>query len=124
MTGTARLQRLMLLVGAVTVLLASGTGVGHAGDSERLWGSTGPAVTAGGTIGSGASGTLDPRLQRDVGAGSGHHCCRHDDVLSGPPVLGQQRRLALDALAAVLERAGHPERVGHVLLRGPPGSSA
>jgi hypothetical protein len=124
MTGTARLQRLMLLVGAVTVLLASGTGVGHAGDSERFWGSGSPAVTAGATLGPGVSGTLDPRLQRDIGAGSGHHCSRHDDGLDGPPVLGQQPRPVLGALAAVLERAGHPERVGRILLRGPPGSSA
>jgi hypothetical protein len=123
MTGARRLQRLVLLVGAVTVLLATGTAVGHAGDAERAWGSSAPAVTAGGTIGSGAAGTLDPRLQRDVGAGNGQRSSRHDG-LSATAVLAQRRRASQGALAAVLERAGHPERVGLILRRGPPASSA
>jgi hypothetical protein len=123
MTGARRLQRLVLLVGAVTVLLAAGTGVGHAGDAERAWTSSSPAVTAGGTIGSGAAGTLDPRLQRDIGSGNAQRSSRHDGLEAGA-VAAQQRRASLGALAAVLERAGHPERVGVILRRGPPGPSA
>lgn len=123
MTGARRMQRVLLLVGAVTVLLAAGAGVGHAGDTERLWGSSGPAVTAGSTIGAGAAGAPDTRLQRDIEAGKGQRGSRHD-ALGGPSVIGQRPRVAQGALAAVLERAGHPERVGPILLRGPPESSA
>jgi hypothetical protein len=69
------------------------------------------------------AGALDTRLQRDIETGNGQRGSR-DDALSGPPVGAQQRRAAVGALAAVLERAGHPERVGRILLRGPPVSSA
>jgi len=123
MTGARRLQRMMLLVGAVTVLLAAGAGVGHAADTEKLWAPSSPAVTAGSTIGAGAAGALDTRLQRDIEAGKGQRCSRHD-ALGEPSVFGPQRRASLGVLAALLERAGHPERVGRILLRGPPGSSA
>jgi hypothetical protein len=122
MTGARRLQRMMLLVAAVTILLAVGAGVGHAGDSEKFWASSTPAVTAGSTMGAGAAGTLDPRLQRDIGAGGGHRSSRLDG-LREPAVPGQWRGGSSAAVAAVLERAGHPERVGVILRRGPPGSS-
>jgi hypothetical protein len=113
---------MMLLVGAVVAVLAAGAGVGQAADTGRSWAPTSPAVTAGGTIGSGAAGALDTRLQRDIEAGKGQRCSRHD-ALSGDPVIGQRQRVALGALAAVLERAGHPERIGRILLRGPPAPS-
>lgn len=123
MTRTERLRRSMLLFGAVALLLAVGAGVGSAGDAETTAGRSNAAVTAPGVIGSLTGGALDPRLQRDTKIENGQRLSRQD-ALSGPASPGPQYRARTVALAAVLQRADHPERVGPILLRGPPASSA
>jgi hypothetical protein len=123
MTGIGRRQRLALLVAAVGLLVAVGAGVGSAGEADqfRAWSSA--AVSASGAISSGTGGALDTRVLRSLEVGQGQRTSHHDGV-GGPPSLSQNPRPSVAALASVLERAGHPERLGHILLRGPPGPSA
>ena len=118
------MRRLGILLGAVVVLLGAAAGVWPGGDQPRpgFPGRDGPAVTATAALGSGAGGPAESRVQRDVGAGERHPGSRHDG-LSGSPALAPAYRAWATALAGVLERAGHPERFGQILLRGPPAAS-
>jgi hypothetical protein len=123
MTGTGRLRRLALLVAAVGLLVAVGAGVGPAGAADQFRARASAAVSASAAIGSGTGGALDTRVQRGIEVGQGQRTSHHDGV-GGPASLGQSPRPWVGALAAILERAGHPERLGQILLRGPPGPSA
>jgi hypothetical protein len=123
MIGRSRLRRFGLLLGAVVVLVGVAAGVRAPGAADHPGGRAGPAVTATGLLGSGTSGATDTRLQRDVETGRAQQGSRLDATGSSAVSAPASRR-STAALAAVLERAGHPERFGHFLLRGPPGPSA
>jgi hypothetical protein len=123
MTGTGRRQRLALLVAAVGLLVAVGAGVGTAGEADQVRARSSAAVSATGAIGSGTGGALEPRFLRNTEVGQEQRT-PHLDGVGGPPSLRPTPRPRVAALASVLERAGHPERLGHILLRGPPGPSA
>jgi hypothetical protein len=97
--------------------------VGRAGQADQFPARSGPAVSATGAIGSGTGGAVDTRVLRHIEVGQGQRTSHHDAV-GGPVSLSRNPRPWVTALAAVLERAGHPERLGHILLRGPPGPSA
>jgi hypothetical protein len=112
-----------VLLGAVVLLLGVTAGVRAGGVRETLTGTTSPAVTTTGLFGSGAGGAADTRVQRDVEGGKRQPSSRLDGI-GGSPALAQASQRWVTALAAALERAGHPERVGHILLRGPPATSA
>jgi hypothetical protein len=81
------------------------------------------AISTTGVIGSGAGEAHDTRLQRDTRAEKRQRSIRQVG-LAGPASPGQRPRARVAALAAVLERSGHPERLGHIVLRGPPASSS
>src|SRR5437764_13159161 len=123
MTGAEHGRRVAFLFAAVALLLAVGFGVGSAGDADQFRAHSSPAISAAGAIGSGTGGALDTRVQREteVRAGQGNP---HRDGAGGPPSLGRSPQPWVRTLAATLEHAGHPERLGHILLRGPPGPSA
>jgi hypothetical protein len=123
MTGMGWRRRWAFVVAAVGLLVAVGAGVGSAGDADQFRARSSAAVSATGAIGSGTGGALDTRVQRDIEAGQRQRTPHHDGV-GGPASLSQSPRPWLRALAGVLERAGHPERLGQILLRGPPGLSA
>ena len=123
MTGTGRRRRLALLVAAVGVLVAVGAGVGSAREADHFQARSSAAVSATGAIGSGTGGALDTRVLRNIEVGQGQRTS-HLDGVGSPPSRSQTPRPRVAALASVLERAGHPERLGHILLRGPPGPSA
>jgi hypothetical protein len=123
MTGTGLRRRSALLVALVGLLVTVGTGVGRAGDADRFRGRSPVAVSTTGIIGSAAGGAPDTRVQRHRDAGPGQRASDHVG-LGGPPSRTRIGGPSVWALAATLERAGHPERLGHILLRGPPGPSA
>lgn len=118
----ARRVQLALLVGAVALLVGLGAGAGCGAGAGRFEGQS--ALLAASTlVGPGPAGAPDTRVQRDVGFGERHLGSRVDGI--GEPRIQAQASRAWDtALAAAIERAGHPERVGHILLRGPPALSA
>ena len=118
MTRTARLRQLTLAVAVLGLLV---------GVPAQLSGTAGPhsgvAITTTGVIASGSGEAVDTRLQRDTKAQKGQRSVRQDG-LTGPASAERRAQSSVAALAGVLERAGHPERIGHILLRGPPASSA
>jgi hypothetical protein len=118
-----RRRRVALLVAVVGLLVAVGAGVGHDDDAAQFRGRAPAAVSATGAFGSTAGGAPDTRVQRHLDAGQGQRLSDHVG-LGGSPSRGPSPAPVVAALAAVLERAGHPERLGHILLRGPPGPSA
>ena len=118
MIRTARLRQLTLAVAVLGLLLSvpaqpGGTAGPHPG----------AAISTTGVIASGAGEAVNTRLQRDTKAEKGQRSVRQDG-LTGPASPGWRGQAWAAALAAVLERAGHPERVGHILLRGLPALSA
>jgi hypothetical protein len=123
MTGTARLRQVTLAVAVIGLLVGLPVKVGHTGAADQLRIRSSVAISTTGVIASGAGEALDTRLQRDTRAEKGQRSVRQAG-LTGPASSAQRPRAWAAALAGVLERAGHPERVGHILLRGPPGSSA
>jgi hypothetical protein len=123
MTGTMQQRRVALLVALVGLLVAVGAGVGHADDAAQFRGRSQAAVSATGAFGSSSGGAPDTRVQRHLDAGQGQRTSDHVG-LGNAPSRGQSPAAVVAALASVLERAGHPERLGHILLRGPPGPSA
>jgi hypothetical protein len=123
MTGTVRGRRSAFLVAIVGLLLAVGAGVGRGGDADQFRGRSPAAVSATGAFGSAPGGALDTRVQRHRDASPGQRASDHVD-LTGVPSRTHSAGPGVWALAGALERAGHPERLGHILLRGPPGPSA
>jgi len=107
----------------VVVLVGVAAGVGSTGDADRLRVHSSAAVRSVGSIGPGTAGALDTRFQRDTEAGQALRAPHHDGV-AGSASDGHSTRPGVRALAGVLERAGHPERIGEILLRGPPRLSA
>jgi len=122
MTGTARLRQMTLAVAVIGLLVGLPAEAGHSGGPEQFRIGSSVAITTTGVIAAGVGEALDTRLQRDTRAEKGQRSARQDG-LTGPASPGRRPRASAAALAAVLEHAGHPERVGHILLRGPPGSS-
>jgi hypothetical protein len=123
MIGTARLRHVTLAVAVIGLLIGLPVEVSHTGGTDQLLIRSSVAISTTGVIASGAGEALDTRLQRDTRAEMGQRSVRQAG-LTGPASHGRRPRAWAAALAAVLERSGHPERVGHILLRGPPGSSA
>ena len=123
MTGMARLRRVALVVAVVGLLVGAPTAVNRAADSDQSHIRSSVAIASTGLLASRAGDPLDSRLQRDTAAEKGQRSVRHDGS-TGPITHGRRAPRWVAALAAVLERAGHPERVGQILLRAPPGSSA
>ena len=122
MTGTPRLRQVTLAVAVIALLVGLPVEVGptDGADQARI-GST-VAISTTGVLAARAGEGLDTRLQRDTRTEKGQRSVRQDG-LAGPASPGRRPRARVAALAAVLEHSGHPERVGHILLRGPPGSS-
>jgi hypothetical protein len=123
MTGTARLRQVTLAVAVIGLLIGLPVEVSHTGAADQLRIRSSVAIATSGVIASGAGEALDTRLQRDTRAEKGQRSVRQTG-LTGPASPARRPRAWAAALAGVLERAGHPERVGHILVRGPPGPSA
>jgi hypothetical protein len=123
MTGTVRGRRSAFLVAIVGLLVAVGAGAGQGGDADQFRGHSPAAVSATGVFGSAPGGALDTRIQRHRDASSGQRASDQFE-LSGVPSRTHSAGPGLWALAGALERAGHPERLGHIFLRGPPSPSA
>jgi hypothetical protein len=124
MTGKGRLRLPALAIAALVLVVTVGAGLGtHGPDVDQFRGRLHAVVSSGDAIGSGAGPALDTRLQRDTELRPGQRTSRHDG-LSGQASFRQAPGPWSPTLAAILERASHPERVGHILLRGPPGPSA
>ncbi|HKY75300.1 MAG TPA: hypothetical protein VJS45_04110 [Acidimicrobiia bacterium] len=122
MTGTARLRRVALAVAVVGLLVGAPTGVSRAADVDQPRIRSSITLSPTGLLASRPGEPLDTRLQRDTATDKGQRSTRQDSS-TGPAASGRRAQQWVAALAAVLERAGHPERVGQILLRGPPGSS-
>lgn len=122
MTGTARLRRVTLVVAVVGLLVGVPAGASRAADLDQSRIRSGIAISPIGLLASRAGEPLDTRLQRDTAPEKGQRSVRQDNS-TGPSGQGRQTPQWVAAVAALLERAGHPERVGQILLRGPPGSS-
>jgi len=122
MTGTARLRRVTLVVAVVGLLVGVPAGASRAADLDQSRIRSGIATSPIGLLASRAGEPLDTRLQRDTAPEKGQRSVRQDNS-TGPSGQGCQTPQWVAAVAALLERAGHPERVGQILLRGPPGSS-
>jgi hypothetical protein len=122
MTGIRRVRQSVLLVGVFALLVGLGAGVGHPRATNRLEGQS-AVLSASTLVGSGPAGAPDTRFQRDVAFGERHVGSRLDG-LAASLAQAQASRARIVALAAVVEWAGHPERIGHILLRGPPTASA
>ena len=125
MTGSGQLRRLGVALGAVVLLvgLAARGGGGLGRETEKFGGQADATFTANGFLGSPAGGTSHSRVQRDLEVEKGQHGSRLDGV-HGPAGLAHVSSAYVTALAAIVERAGHPERLGHILVRGPPPTSA
>lgn len=123
MTGLARLRRVTLVIAVVGLLVGVPAEVSRAADADQSRIRSSVAISPTGLIASRAGEPLDTRLQRDTRADKGQRSFRQDSS-TGPVSAGRRAQGGAAALAAVLERAGHPERVGHILLRGPPDPSA
>jgi hypothetical protein len=123
MSGTARLRQVTLAVAAMALLVGLPAEADHSGGAEQLRIRSNVAISTTGMIASGAGEAHDTRLQRDTRAEKAQRSIRQDG-LTDPVSPGRRPRSRAAALAAVLERSGHPERVGHILLRGPPDSSS
>ena len=121
MTGTARL-RVTLVLAAIALVVGIPSEASRAGEADRSSFRSSVAFASTGFIAARAGEAVETRLQRDTKSEKGQRSVRQDGV-SGPSSSGGQLRRSATALAAVLERAGHPERVGHILLRGPPDRS-
>jgi hypothetical protein len=123
MRTAARLRQLTLLVTALGLLLGATAGVAlRTGDLDRSRIRSSAALSTVSLVATPQADGLDSRLQRPTKAQLGGQAVRHDTV-AGPGLLGLRSAKWAAALAAVIERAGHPERAGHILLRGPPGPS-
>jgi len=122
-SGSRRQQRVGVLLGAVVLLAAVSAGVRAGAVPEKLAGTTSPAVTATGLFGSAPGGANGTRVQREFEGGKKQPGSRLDGI-GGAPALTQAPQAWATVLAGMLERAGHPERVGHILVRGPPATSA
>jgi len=120
MSRTARLPKLTLLVTALGLLLGATAGVAlRTGELDRSRIRSSAALSTVSLIALPQADGLDSRLQRPTKAQLGGQAVRHDTV-AGPGLAGLRSARWAAALAAVIERAGHPERAGHILLRGPP----
>ncbi|MCA1843153.1 MAG: hypothetical protein LC792_08165 [Actinobacteria bacterium] len=123
MSGTARLRTVTLAVAAMALLVGLPAEAGHGGGANQFRRGSSGAISTTGVIGAGAGEAFDIRLQRDTRAEKGQRSLRQDR-LTGPASTGRRPEAFAAALAAVLEHSGHPERVAHILLRGPPASSS
>jgi hypothetical protein len=122
MNRVGRPQRWVLLVAAAALLIGLSANAGHDSSGGRFEGQSGVLGT-GALVGPGPAGAPDTRLQRDVGFGQRHLGSRVDGI-GGPRVQAPVSQAWGAAPPAAIERAEHPERVGPVLLRGPPALSA
>jgi len=120
--GTARLRQVTLAVAVMGLLVSLPAAIGHTGGTEQLRSRSSEAISATGVLGSGAGEAHDTRLLRDTRSEKAQRSVRQDGLTDAASP-GRRPRAWVAALAAVLERSGHPERVGDILLRGPPGSS-
>ena len=123
MTGAERFRRSLLLILSVGLLVAGGGGLGRAGDGGQAAARSNTAIEAAGPYGLVPGGAPDTRVQRDLELRTGPRSGTPLDLgeLGTAPALPALRAAAVEA---TLERAGHPERAGQILLRGPPGPSA
>ena len=122
MTGTTELRRARWLLATIAVVLAAGVGIGRA-DVGQVGTQSSGAIQSIGVVHSGTSGLFDSRSTRNIDAGKLHRPFDHEGVTNAES--GHSRSLPwVQAQAGVLERADHPERLGRILLRGPPGPSA
>jgi len=117
-----RLRQAMLAVAVIAVLVGLPAETGRTGGADQVRIGSTVAISTTGVIADRAGEGLDTRLQRDTRGEKGPRSVRQDG-LTGPAAPGRRPGAWAAALAAVLEHSGHPERVGHILLRGPPGSS-
>lgn len=122
MNRAGRAQRWVLLVAAAALLAGLSANAGRGAGGGRFEGQSG-VLGASALVGPGPAGAPGTRLQRDVGFGERHLGSRVDGI-GGPRVQAPASQAWGAAPAAAIERAGHPERVGPVLLRGPPATSA
>lgn len=117
-----RLPWLPSTLGVLALLVGVAAGPGSSRESARFGPGSAPTITATGLLGS-ATSAPDARLQREIESGKGQRLSRHD-ALASPASIAPSTRASVQALAGALERAGHPERIGQILLRGPPATSA
>lgn len=123
MRSIRRLPWLPSVLGAIALLAGiAAAGLGDSDGPERPSHRSATAITAAAYIGS-ASTAPETRLGRDIESGKGQRGPRHDSSDAAASAAPQPRS-RIEALAAVLEEAGHPERTGHILLRGPPAATA
>lgn len=122
MTGQARLRRVALVVAVAGLLVGVPAGMSRPADADQSRILSSAAFSPTGLLASRVGEPLDTRLQRDTAADKGQRSVRQV-ASTGPTAHGRPPQRVV-SLAAVLERAGHPERVGQILLRGPPASSA
>ena len=122
MTGTVRLRRMALVLAVVGLLVGVPAGASRADDADQSRIRSDVAISPIDLLASRAGEPIDTRLQRDTNAEKGQRSVRQDGS-TGPTSPERRAQRWAAALAAVLERAGHPERVGEILLRGPPGPS-
>jgi hypothetical protein len=123
MDGTGRLRRMTVVVGLVVLVLAGLTGAAHnpaAADSVPV--TVPAAVAATAAVSPVTPAPLDTRLQRNPETASGQRAAPQDGI-NGPSSHHRRPRAWVEAHAAVLERAAHPERVSPILLRAPPVST-
>lgn len=123
MTGQARLRRVALVVAVAGLLVGVPAGMSRPADADQSRILSSAAFSPTGLLASRVGEPLDTRLQRDTAADKGQRSVRQV-ASTGPTAHGRPAPQRVVSLAAVLERAGHPERVGQILLRGPPASSA
>lgn len=118
-----RLRPPVHLFFAVALLIGAGGAVGASARADHFPARSDAVVGAAGILGPGTGAAHDPRLQRDADAGPSHRPSRHD-TLGAASSLGPQSTPSFGAVAGIAERAGHPERLGAIRRRGPPGASA
>ena len=123
MTGTVRLRRVALAGAVIGLLVGAPAEAGRTAGADQVRFRSSVAIFPTGGLASRAGHAADTRLVRDTTAEKSQRFVRQDG-LTGSASPGRRAQAWATALAAVLEHAGHPERVGHILLRGPPGSSA
>lgn len=117
MTGSRRARQGVLLLAFLALLVAVPAEPSSARSADRSPGRSSAALSAIWLIGSAPGGAIEPRVPR---GGDVRLRISPSDGVGGAPSPRWGTQPWVRALAGVLERAGHPERLGQILLRGPP----
>jgi hypothetical protein len=122
MIGNRRLRASRLVLVGLLLLGFIATDPGSRPNVDPAHGRLDAVVAAGPAVWSGPAAGLATRLQGDTGSRPGARTSRPG--LTSSPSPDQFSGPSVPRTAALLERAAHPERLGGILLRGPPGLSA